>query len=301
MTTATDVPLWFRDAVATCPDRSSLTVDGARVAYRTWGDPGSPGLLLVHGGAAHAGWWDHIAPRYARDRRVVALDLSGHGDSEWRNTYSFRTWADEIAAVARAAGAERDAVLVGHSLGGLAGIEASRRHPDLVGDLMLIDSRLIDAENLDRIRADAAENGIPRASRHYPTIDAAIQRYRLVPDHPSLDYVRAHVARQSVVEDDHGWRWKFDRGFADDLLDLPPMPPSTCRLTVVHGERGVMTAEMARRVSAGLESPARIVELPGAGHHIPLEKPLELMDVIDDALTYRPGPIRSGHPDPDRD
>ena len=74
-------PAWFASAIATLPVHRSLTVDGLKITYRVWGDPARPGLVLVHGGAAHAGWWDHIAPQL-KSHRVVAVDLSGHGDSD---------------------------------------------------------------------------------------------------------------------------------------------------------------------------------------------------------------------------
>ncbi|ASR01625.1 alpha/beta fold hydrolase [Gordonia rubripertincta] len=280
-----DAPEWFRTAVETEPELSSIPVHGARIAYRCWGEPGAPGLILVHGGAAHSGWWDHIAPRYSADRRVVALDLSGHGDSGWRDTYSLGTWADEVIAVATAAEAITDAVLVGHSLGGLVGIRTSIVHPGLADHLVLVDSRILDAAMLDEIQSNQPEEGIPRGSKHYPSLEAALERFRLVPDHASLDYARNHVARQSVVRDDDGWRWKFDRGFADELTDLPSHPPSSCRLSIVYGEHGVVTPAMIDMVTAGLDEPARVVvELAGAGHHIPLEQPLALMEVIDDVL-----------------
>ncbi|MEO9326685.1 alpha/beta fold hydrolase [Gordonia aurantiaca] len=289
-----DVPEWFRAAVETTPERASITVDGARIAYRTWGERGAPGLILIHGGAAHSGWWDHIAPRYAQHRRVVAPDLSGHGDSDWRDTYSIATWADEVVAVAADAGAGTDAVVIGHSLGGLVGIRASLAHPDLVRDLMLVDSRILDAAGLDEIQRTQPQNGIPRGNRTYPTLEAALERFRLVPDHASLEYTLAHVARQSAVRDDDGWRWKFDRGFADELRDLPPRPPRDVRLSVVHGEHGVMTPAMVDQVTSHLDDPARVVELRGAGHHIMLEEPLALMDVIDEVLGERSARSHTG-------
>ena len=56
------VPAWFARALASAPEHRDVVVDGARVHYRAWGEPGRPGLVLVHGGAAHSGWWDHVAP-----------------------------------------------------------------------------------------------------------------------------------------------------------------------------------------------------------------------------------------------
>ena len=96
-----DTPQWFVDALARTPealrDRPSTA---STIHYRRWGSTERPGLVLVHGGAAHAGWWDHVAPLLAGEYCVVALDLSGHGDSGRRDTYDMETWAREVVAVA---------------------------------------------------------------------------------------------------------------------------------------------------------------------------------------------------------
>ncbi|WP_419178892.1 alpha/beta fold hydrolase [Prescottella equi] len=112
-------PQWFREALAAPVETGEVDVDGAAIRFRAWGAAGQPGLVLVHGGAAHSRWWDHIGPQLAGDRRVVALDLSGHGDSDTREHYSLDQWAHEVAAVASASGIEGRPVVVGHSMGGI--------------------------------------------------------------------------------------------------------------------------------------------------------------------------------------
>src|SRR5262249_62155503 len=77
-------PAWFGEALAIAPESRVITVSGAKIHYLRWGDRSRPGLLLVHGNAAHAHWWDFIAPFLARDYNVAAMDLSGMGDSQWR-------------------------------------------------------------------------------------------------------------------------------------------------------------------------------------------------------------------------
>src|ERR1700749_1433860 len=77
-------PAWFENAVNDIPESNFVTVEGARIHYLRWGDPTRPGILLVHGNAAHAYWWSFIAPFLARDYHVAAMDLSGMGDSDWR-------------------------------------------------------------------------------------------------------------------------------------------------------------------------------------------------------------------------
>src|ERR1700743_130175 len=95
-----DPPEWFTKALATEPEAHRVDVEGTPIAYLAWGAPSRRGVVRVHGGGAHAHWGTHIGPRRAPARRVLALDLSGHGDSGRRDDYSLDVWAREILAVA---------------------------------------------------------------------------------------------------------------------------------------------------------------------------------------------------------
>ncbi len=86
-------PQWFYRALATPFDENTIDVDGVPIHYLEWGHRDQPGLVLVHGGAAHAHWWTFLAPMFAENWPVVALDLSGHGDSGRREIYSHEAWA----------------------------------------------------------------------------------------------------------------------------------------------------------------------------------------------------------------
>ena len=71
-------PPWFTEAVTTPYESHTVEVDGCPIHYLAWGDARKPGLVLVHGGAAHAHWWSFIAPHFVPEYRVAAIDLSGH-------------------------------------------------------------------------------------------------------------------------------------------------------------------------------------------------------------------------------
>jgi len=95
-------PEWFTRAVETPYRERWLPVSGTDIHYLEWGEQGLPGLVFVHGGAAHAHWWSFLAPMFAKRWHAVALDLSGHGDSGRRDRYDHRLWAEEVVAVADA-------------------------------------------------------------------------------------------------------------------------------------------------------------------------------------------------------
>ena len=115
---AVTVPGWFTEALAQVPEHREVEIDGAAIPLRCWGRAGTPGVVLAHGGSAHSGWWDHIAPFLATTHRVVALDLSGHGDSGLRSRYPVEQWADEVMAAAAAGGIAGRPYIIGHSMGG---------------------------------------------------------------------------------------------------------------------------------------------------------------------------------------
>ena len=72
---------WFEEAIKETAKSKTLDLDGIRINYLVWGDESKPGLFLIHGYSAHAHWWDFIAPSFLENYCVVAIDLSGMGDS----------------------------------------------------------------------------------------------------------------------------------------------------------------------------------------------------------------------------
>src|SRR6059058_1318050 len=121
-------PQWFRDALAVPFTDGTVRVGQADIHYVACGEAGRRGLVFVHGGGAHAHWWTHVAARFAREFRVLAIDLSGHGDSGHRPAYEVEQWTREVMAVAAAGGIAGPPVVVGHSMGGFVTIATAALH-----------------------------------------------------------------------------------------------------------------------------------------------------------------------------
>jgi pimeloyl-ACP methyl ester carboxylesterase len=97
-------------------------------------------IVLVHCLTCAINWWDGMIPRLAREHRVIAVDLLGHGGSEKPTSgYEIGNQADLVAVVLGRLGV-RDAVVVGHSLGGPVSIALAEQSPALVNRLVVIDS-----------------------------------------------------------------------------------------------------------------------------------------------------------------
>jgi pimeloyl-ACP methyl ester carboxylesterase len=271
-----DVPQWFSRALAIEPDIGATEVAGTTIRYRAWGDRGQPGVVLVHGGAAHSRWWDHVAPLLAAGRRVAAMDLSGHGDSGRRTVYSLDIWADELIAVAEAAGIAGPPVLVGHSMGGFVTLTAARRHGAVLTGVLAIDSPVRELTPEEKAARDRQAFGPLRV---YPSREEALKRFRPIPDEgPVLSYVVDYIAAESIREVPGGWSWKFD----PKIFGRPALSPSLlttvdCRVALFRAERGLVSEQMGEVMYDRLGRAAPLIEIPDAGHHIMLDQPLALV------------------------
>ncbi|MFD5202319.1 alpha/beta fold hydrolase [Streptomyces sp. NPDC058375] len=121
------------------PDVRTVQAGGVRLAYREWGAPGAPPVVLLHGRAGSSATWTRIAEDLAADHRVYAPDFRGHGLSDWPGRYSFEMFRDDLHAFLEARNLA-GATVVGHSMGGVAAYLLAQREPGLIGRLIIEDA-----------------------------------------------------------------------------------------------------------------------------------------------------------------
>lgn len=279
-------PSWFEAAMASEPEVLRVPVLGAGIEALVWGETGKPGLLLMHGAGAHAGWWRALAPYLAQDYRVAAFSFSGMGGSDWRDAYSLETYVEEGKAVVEAAGlASAGApMLVGHSFGGRVTARWTATAGEGLKGAVVLDSI---------IREPGAPRVAPpfgaRSVKAYPTLAAALARFRLAPVQPCANaFLLDAVAREALGpprSGEPGYSWRFDpdlwpklddagRDTATDLL------AARCQVALIFGEGSeIMPADRVERVRA-LAPHMPLAMIPEAGHHLMLSQPLAVVSAL---------------------
>lgn len=277
----------FEQGLCFLPKQKRVEVAGVELNILEWGDSDKPGLLYIHGGAAHASWWRFIAPQFLPDFHCVAVDLSGHGDSARRPSYTSDLWREEIQALIN----ERSIfqckpAIIGHSMGGLIAIRVAAQVQDLPG-LIIIDSAV----------RPPVHNTVKRRRGHdllgkrrvYESRQLAQKRFRLIPPQPCKNKVLLeYIAAESIKQCDDGWTWKYDpEAFrnlqASSIFD--ELKEVTAPALIIRGQNSrILDKETADNMQFEIRTAEDVVEIADAFHHVMLDQPAALIEEIRSAL-----------------
>jgi pimeloyl-ACP methyl ester carboxylesterase len=258
-----------------------VEADGLRLHYLDWSGSGPP-VLFLHGGSAHAHWWDFAIPPLADRFRCVALDLRGHGESgrPADGDYGLAAHARDVAAVVTALGLAGGGV-VGHSFGGWVAMVYAGRAGDAVGALAILDSRptigVRSARMLEALRK------LPHT--RYATREDALARFRLLPAATrAAPAVIAHVAQYALVREPDGtYLPRFDRralagAGAQDLT--PHLRAARCPILAVRAAESEIVDAAALAAFRTAVPTAELAEIADAHHHLMLDQPAALASVL---------------------
>lgn len=225
---------------------------------------------------------------------MVALDLSGHGDSGHRPRYSFAGWAEEVVAVMERLPGQLPPIVTGHSMGGIVATLLALRYGDRLAGLVSIDSPLSHAG----AAAFSRDNQVLGQPRRYASEAEALARFRLVPPQDlASPELLSHVARRSVTSGNGagGWSWKYDaKVFSDHPTDRPEnllsaLASLACPVGVIVGERSEVVSAADREWLKAMareagESSFAYRSIDG-GHHLMFDRPLELVAAIREIIA----------------
>lgn len=263
-----------RPAVAQTVGVPKLIRDGIALAYEEAGR-GAPALVFVHGLACHRGFWAEQVKHFSRHYRVLAVDLRGHGDSDApEQRYTMQLLADDVAWMCSQLGIERP-VVVGHSLGGLVGLELAAGHGQQVRAVTLVDSILlvpcVRAGFVRELVAALRSADASRALREYystffgPHDDPARMAWIL----DEIIRTPAHVT-SSILEDSvQSW---------DDADAL-----ARCEVPLLYLDASTPNADLARATK--LQPQLAVGRTIGSGHFSPCEVPEQINAMLERFLA----------------
>jgi len=251
-------------------------VNGLRLHYLEWGGRNRETVLLLHGFGNCAATWYRLAGLLAAARRVIALDLRGHGDSEWSDTsaYTLDDHAADVAGLLAQLKIERVS-LVGHSMGSAVAQRYAAKHPAGVERLVLVDSAPYFTEAALKVaRARPAPPPPPAslaaAADHLALSDPTAPREVMLKE--AVFLTRRH-ADGSLVWKCHQTSGLSELSAAEMAARWEILRSIRCPTLLLRGSRSQVldapvAAEMVRVMAA-----ARLIEVPDAGHYVHRDNP----------------------------
>jgi pimeloyl-ACP methyl ester carboxylesterase len=260
-------------------------------------DPRGQGrpMLLVHGFSHDRSVWSKLASELAPGLRPIAVDLRGHGRSDWSpaGCYDLHDYACDLPATLDALGLER-AIVVAHSLGGHAATLFAAAHPERLEALVLVDTGpTLALEGMLQIARD-----VGAGLRSFESIAARARR--LAQTHPLADpELIACMAESGVVRRlDGRFEPRLDPGTLpggpDDGSPLAEreavlwhaLARVRCPTLVVRGGLSAILPEsVARRMVDEVLADGRLETLPRAGHGVMLDDGPGLLRCLESFLA----------------
>lgn len=264
------------------PTPLTIAANGLRHRVWRWEPIGAPAgdLVIVHGITNSGRGWDFVARELRDLRRVYAVDLRGHGESDKPETgYSASDMAGDLAGVIAGLGLARPDVL-GHSLGGRAAARLAADVPDRVGRLILVDppvARRYPAEVESVMRGFVAtieatrQGGTSGVRTRYPhwtdeQVAARVEAHHQVSDRVMLDQID-HYDPGTTLDDLPRIATPILFVYADASVRGPAMTP------------GLVPAELVATIGAAMRD-GRMVRIERAGHMIPWDNRAEFIAAV---------------------
>ncbi len=289
------------------PTTIRLPGEGLELQALDWGLADGPTIVFLHGGGLNAHTWDVVCDLLRTSSRCVAIDLRGHGDSDWSRDgdYALTAHAADLTHALSALGVASP-ILVGMSLGGLVALAHAAGGSPAPSGLVMIDTGPDGSRLAGRTRLHAFMGG----PDDFASVDDIVDR--ALAFNPRRDRDRLRRTLLNNVRETPGgrWTWKYDPRIRRPDPALPdeevarrsggasPAPVVGHRAGDVSGPRRAWWGQRhvprrGCRASAGGLIDGRRITIPGASHTVQSDRPVELAAAIQAFV----GEIRTGRGD----
>ena len=268
------------------PEDRFVTVNGLRLHFLDWGNPEKPPLILLHGIGRVAHTFDHLAPHFASDYHVLAVDMRGHGDSGWsaEGAYLVEDYVKDIAGLA-AQLQLRNIVIWGNSTGGRVAQVFGGMHPELVAAVISED---VGPERPTSIANSGTNRMRQEDETGWASEEDLLAQLKASNARTNSEVLEAYVRYGSKRRPDGRVIWKRDPRIADGFV-----PTELWRFVgaikspiiyILGGRSTIVPAATQQELKQVLPQ-VQIVTLPGLGHYPSEENTGDFLEVVDRFLA----------------
>lgn len=267
-------------------DEGRIAGNGLQLNYLDWGTAGLPPVLFLHGRSLTAHTWDLVCLALRTQYHCRALDLRGHGNSEWSSSgdYSLDAHRSDLESVVDELGLDHF-ILVGMSLGGATSLTYAGRNAHRLAALVLVDTgpetRVLGGQRL---------NDFVTGPREHDSIEDFVERAMAFNPLRRSDLLRRSLRHNLRQTPSGKWAWKYDHRINGPQTDearerrrtmlWDAVPRVSCPTLVVRGSNSdIFHDEDAEKLAAALPRGSWI-RIEGAGHTVQGDQPKALVEEL---------------------
>jgi pimeloyl-ACP methyl ester carboxylesterase len=288
------------------PVENLIDVPDGKIHYLDWGGTGLQAHLL-HANGFCAGTYSPFVKHLTADLHVMASDIRGHGGSQLPSSQRIHHWsvfAEDLKALIEKTMLP-PIIGMGHSLGAVTTYIAAATYPRLFSCLILIDPTILPRRYLWpmaalRMFGLAAKIPLAKSARRrrktFQGKKEALKRFasgRGIFKYWSKDFVEAYLECGLLEKDPQTAVLTCDPEHEAQIFESVPLDVWTyaskisCPVLAIRGEHsGAFTVDAAERLGS-LIADFELITIPGAGHFVPMGKPVECADVIKEFIARR--------------
>ncbi|WP_167387260.1 alpha/beta fold hydrolase [Serratia ficaria] len=268
---------------------------GTLINVTSRGKHTAPACLLLHGLDNNTHIWDSIASELSENFRVHAIDIRGHGDSDWANSnsYTLTTFISDIEQI-RTCLLLSEFILIGHSLGGRIATYYTAEYPDHVKKLIIIDTAPeIGSNIIEKLKSDAEIQ--PEKFQDFQSCYSYMQAiYPLSQQSLLYDFCQHSFSKHNDI-----YTSKTDPAFKNKMFssstqgEISPLQDKKIwsklqkirapTLIIRGGFSAVLSSQVAAKMASMLPN-ADISVIERAGHAVMLDNPQQTVKAIIDFI-----------------
>jgi len=269
--------------------------------YVEWGPQDGPPVILLHGLRSYAMTWEPTARFLSGERRLIALDQRGRGDSDWdpAGNYYTQAYVDDLEAMVTHLGIDTF-ILMGHSLGGTNALAYAARHPEKVSALVIEDIGPRSSSSTEGAKRIVRE--IESTPLRFDGWDAARRFWRDKRPTISEQALNSRLDYTLKQSDDGGVVWKYDaEGIGRARIELARRPELgvdlwpivdgiSCPTLVVRGEHSDFLSSDTAQEMCRRNTHIMWCEVANAGHYVHDDNAVGFLLALDEFL----GKLKAG-------